>query len=411
MQGLNEDVVRELLDKTGSIIKNHETFVNETGANYNIFEIADIDDKETTVCRILADLLSPAGRHGRKGAYLELFLHDCLKINLDTDEINKAQVYREYSTDKGRKIDIVIEVGGRFIPIEVKIYAREGDVQCYDYFQFAKSRDAKAKVVYLTLNGHFPSEYSAKELSENDILPISFAVDVLNWLEKCIALPETENKAPVREILIQFSQTIKKHTNQLEDKPKMEMLELLSESQQNMRNAKAVHGVFEACRAKIIKDFFNAIEEGIKNDIGLERESAVSHDYIANERFVNDFKYPGFNYIVGRFQDMDIIFRFEIDNNLFVGFGLAKNGERVNNSNIINSDEVLSLFEGVKKGQNSWWTAWDYIYFDNNKIDFKHYNDNYFKLFDSDKFIEIVESTIEQAKTTLGKLKSCHTLK
>jgi len=394
-----------LLSKAGSIIEKYETISCETGANFNIFEIADISAKETTVCRVLTELLSPTGHHGQKGAYLEVFLRNILKLEFDKETIENARVHREYPADK-RRIDIVIEIGNRFIPIEVKIYAGEGVDQCYDYLKFANKKDKDTKVVYLTLDGHAPSEYSAKNLSEDDVLPVSFATDILNWLEKCIALPDTIRKAPIREILIQFISTIKRLTNQMEDKPKMDMIQLLSKSSENMRNAEAIHNTFISCRAEIIKKLYTDIEKKLEKEMNLKVAKAISHDYAANEYLrTNEFKYPGLNYIVGCYQDMDIVFRFEIAHKLYIGFNLAKNNERINDSKIINSDGFIELFNGVEKGKDSWWVGWDYIRFDNDEINFKHFNDNYFKLFDSDTFDKIVQSSLEQAKATLSKLK------
>ncbi|TAH59676.1 MAG: hypothetical protein EWM50_07655 [Gottschalkiaceae bacterium] len=39
----------------------------------------------------------------------------------------------EYPIDEDRRIDIVIACASRFIPIEVKIHARDQYSQCYDY--------------------------------------------------------------------------------------------------------------------------------------------------------------------------------------------------------------------------------------------------------------------------------------
>jgi hypothetical protein len=54
-------------------------------------------------------------------------------------DIQSAQVHREYFADR-RLIDIVIEIGNRFIPIEVKIYAGDQWGQCYDYWRFAQKK-------------------------------------------------------------------------------------------------------------------------------------------------------------------------------------------------------------------------------------------------------------------------------
>jgi len=256
-----------LLRDAGNIIEKYEMLSRETGNTFNIFEIAGVSTKETMVCRVLAELLNPDGRHGQGYEYLNQFLSDCLGLHLSDQELRGAKVYREYPA-QGRRIDIVINVGSRFIPIEVKIYADDGDDQCYDYYQFAMSRDSKTKVVYLTPFGEKPPDKSARELSYDAVLPISFANDIKNWLEKCLALPETIRKTPVREILLQFLSTIRGFTNQLEDKPMNEMIKLLTSSEQNMRKAIAIADTLEACEKEVVHKFFSAFQE--KFDAALE---------------------------------------------------------------------------------------------------------------------------------------------
>ena len=312
-------------------------------------------------------------------------------------------------------IDIVIEIGGHFIPIEVKIYAKEQKNQCYDYHQFAQKKStAKTKLVYLTLSGTEPSPESTKTLVvSEDIHTISFSNDILSWLESCIALPETIKKTPIREILIQFASAIRKITNQLEDKPKMEMIELLSRSSENMLHARDIANSMEACRAEIIKKLFGAIEEDLKGNERLKlldedppRDLAPNFDY-RTEGCVEKFKYPGINYVVKSLAGgIDIILRIEISQCLFAGFGVAKNKNRVENNTIENSDSIRALFNNLgKEKPDSCWISWEYINLDDTDINFKDYNNNYFKLFDAKTFGEICNSAIAQVKEMLKRLK------
>ena len=103
--------------------------------------------------------------------------------------INKesAVVYREFSIDDNRRIDIVIRTKERLVPIEVKIYAGEQQNQCYDYYQKA----INSHLFYLTRFGDFPSDYSANTLTDKQVTAISFSDDILNWLEKCLEQKET----------------------------------------------------------------------------------------------------------------------------------------------------------------------------------------------------------------------------
>ena len=44
---------------------------------------------------------------------------------MDTKLVDQAIVTAEYAIDDERRIDIVIEIGSHFLPIEVKIYAAD----------------------------------------------------------------------------------------------------------------------------------------------------------------------------------------------------------------------------------------------------------------------------------------------
>ena len=121
--------------------------------DYNIFSVLQIQSKEVLICRMMADLLNPRGQHGAGEEYLKIFLRDCLGMEkMDTKLADQAIVTAEYAIDDERRIDIVIEIGSYFLPIEVKIYAADQKSQCFDYYQYAKRRDVQAKVYYLTLD-------------------------------------------------------------------------------------------------------------------------------------------------------------------------------------------------------------------------------------------------------------------
>jgi hypothetical protein len=402
--------IQKLLSEAGSIVQKHDLFVRETGGNFNIFEIADISTKEMVVCRVLAELLSPAGHHGQSGDYLEKFLHGCLDVKINRTDINKASVYCEYAAN-GRRIDIVIEVGNRFIPIEVKIYAGEGDAQCHDYFYFARNvkQDKNAKVVYLTRFGDMPSEYSAKGLSENDIVNLSFSENILKWLRECLTLPDTITKAPIREIILQFISAIKHFTNQQEDKPMDEIRKLLFSSPENLHNAMNIIGALDSCkaeRADMIMKFFAAIDEKFAN-VRVTRAPSAGKDYTTNYAPVKSGKHPGINYTVKTVvNEIDLLFRIEIGyyGDFFAGFILAKNNELISDKTLINSNAVKEMFLSFDESEDGWWINWDYLKFNDDTINFKEFNENYFKLFDPASFDNIVDGVVEQANKLLDVL-------
>ena len=105
---------------------------------YNIFQVLGVAEKEVIMCRMLTDLLDPKGAHGQGNAFLKGFLERVLRLEYTDEQLASASVHREYPIPESeRRIDIVIEMKSRFIPIEVKIHAKDQKSQCYDYWTFA----------------------------------------------------------------------------------------------------------------------------------------------------------------------------------------------------------------------------------------------------------------------------------
>lgn len=412
MSEFNYEEIGRLLGSTGSIIEKYKIISHETGGDFNIFEIADISTKEVVVCRVLAELLSPVGRHGQYGAYLDLFIQECLigrlKRSFSRDEIDKATVSRESSTDENRRIDITIEVGDCFIPIEAKINAIDSASQCNDYFDYARQRYGnEAKIVFLTKDGRIPSEESAGGVKEDDIILLSFSRHILNWLEKCLMLPETIRKAPIREIIIQFISAIKRFTNQLEDKPMKEIKDLLSESERNMQNAYAIVDTLAACEKEMRKKFFDAFCEKF-NQIEHPVEITQHKNYDEHED-----KWPGVSYIVNHAVDDGLFLRFYLEadsyhSTLYAGFGFIKDG--IPDYDNLDKMRILTkYFTGIEESDSKKWAIFqEDIFFENEGIYLlrtRSGDNNYFKLFDPDKFVEVIDKTVQQVNTMFSRIK------
>jgi len=143
-----------LIEHCSDTIKKFEEFYSQSGQKYNIFKIADINTDEVKTCKVLTDLLNVNGKHCKGDLFLRQFIEI---VNKETQspfvvDTKKARVKNEYSTDIGRRIDIVIEDGNIFIPIEVKIFAGDQDKQVSHYAEFSrlKNKNKNVPVIYLT---------------------------------------------------------------------------------------------------------------------------------------------------------------------------------------------------------------------------------------------------------------------
>lgn len=414
MTEFNKAEIQRLLDGAGSIIEKYEAIYRETGKNFNIFDIARIEDKEVIICRVLAELLNPKGRHGQRSEYLKIFLRDCLDFGVmfSDNEIEKMKVTTEHYTDEGRPIDLVIEYDGVFIPIEVKIFASDQPQQCYDYCMFARKSDKKAKIVYLTRFGDAPSEYSVmsadgkKKLNNDDMILLAFKEHILPWLEKCLALPDTIRKTPIREILIQFIMAIEKITDKSEDKPMNEIKEVLFKSEHNMRNAYAITDTLTACEDDMRKKFFNAFCEKFNKSEHLV-EISQHREYDEHES-----RWPGVYYIIRPgVESINLTFYLQAESPhtpLYAGFQFMKDGETVNDD-IDMMRHLTKYFTGIKASDSKKWAIFqEYLSFENEGIylmNIRKSDNNYFKLFDPGKFHQIIDETVKQVNTMLSKLK------
>ncbi|GMO43671.1 MAG: hypothetical protein Pg6C_05470 [Treponemataceae bacterium] len=211
----NDNVV-VLLEKCAGIMKEYDELYRKTGEKYNIFQIAHISEKEVIMCRVIADLLNPKGKHYKGDLYLKLFW-DIVSPKIKNPpalDTSKANVKTEYGTDEQRRIDIAIEEGTVFIPIEVKIRAGEQPEQINDYAEYAAKRNwgRNIPVLYLTLEGG--KSWTA---GGHEYVRISFRNDILTWLSRCLEQSETKDTPPVCEVIKQLMSAIKSILGYSED--------------------------------------------------------------------------------------------------------------------------------------------------------------------------------------------------
>jgi hypothetical protein len=118
--------------------------------------------RETTLSRILADLLDPRGRHAQDDRFLRAFLDRLGLTDLAIDW--RTTVTREVQTKGGRAIDIVIEGEGWIVGIENKPFAPDSVNQVFDYLKHLRARKKlRHCLVYLSKLGSRPHVRSIEE--------------------------------------------------------------------------------------------------------------------------------------------------------------------------------------------------------------------------------------------------------
>jgi hypothetical protein len=254
-----------LLQHSTKIIKDYDALYREKGLKYNIFKIARITEKEVIMCRVIADLLNPKGSHYKGDIYLKLFwniVSSKMENRLILNAAN-AKVITEYSTDANRRIDIVIDDGNIFIPIEAKIFAGEQEDQVKDYAKYsrAKNKGKNIPVLFLTLYGR-----ESETAEENEYLSISFHEDIISWLEQCLKLSETEKTPPIREVIKQLLDAINLLLGTTEDKEMNKIIvNLIMQSEATMRAAMEIGNVLNVIDDAKWELFKGIIFKNVKN--------------------------------------------------------------------------------------------------------------------------------------------------
>lgn len=416
MRVVCEKSIKTIVQNVNKIINENLTKMRENGECFNILEISGINKLEVKMCRILAELLNPAGCHYQNILFLKEFVKRVLKIEIDDDELIQSQVITEYITDKNRRIDIVIITPQRFIPIEVKLYADDQKNQCFDYFNFSKNKSViTSKVYYLTIDGHLPYENEGltpvlvdnEVVGYDEIIPLSFLKDVCKWLseiaQKCL------NKPMLYTSIIQFKEALEKLGGNMNNKINNEIADLISESRDSFKSALFISESVNIAKENLLLKIFAMLEMEM-NLLGCSFEQLHNkydykfNDYYSIHNYYQKKTFPALVYEYKKIDDnKDIWFIIELGawGGLYCGFVLSENGE--NPQELILSDEELKKhFENLPDlNKEDWWFYWRYLpfhdgeYMPESNPDFKSLNEAYLSLFDTDNLKKFIDKVIK----------------
>ena len=179
----------------------------ENGTNdFNVFSVLGLEKKEVILhSKLLAELLNPNGSHGMGSYFLSSFLeklNEELEIKFSLDELDKTTIEIEKDTNGKGRIDIFIETPNDVIIIENKIYAGDQEKQLKRYNEFlSENFGEKTKhILYLTLYGTEPSEYSTEKIKDNSEKfwkCISYSETIKEWLIQCLKNNNISDKVKI----------------------------------------------------------------------------------------------------------------------------------------------------------------------------------------------------------------------
>ena len=216
------NAIKEIVDREKTLQEAKRT----RGENFNIFNVLGVSTSEVRLhSAFIAELLNPDGNHGLGEKFLKIFIDEVINKNVgdntnrrfifDVKSIKDVIVEKDIGPVKGEhggRLDISVENNnGSYIIIENKIYAGDQENQMKRYWNYAQkmceSDTNKYRLIYLTLDGHEPSEGSLCGLKADDYICLSYKYDIISWLNRCVEL--SVRHPLIRETIIQYIETLK----------------------------------------------------------------------------------------------------------------------------------------------------------------------------------------------------------
>lgn len=340
--------IKLLLDQVDLINNTYEKLAKATGENFNIFKILNLHTKEVRLhSALIAELLNPHGSHGLGNLLLNDFINllHIKNFNFNTDEPVRVDIEKwlGYKTDtSGGYIDILLtDKFNNKIIIENKINAGDQKNQLLRYHDF----DKRAIIVYLTLEGKKPTEFSTgNTLGILDNLNcISYSKDIIQWLE--IGKQYAVNYPTIRETITQYILNLKHLTNQTMHKDQInDVVGLIIKSKEFIRSSELIVENWHTIQQEIV----NGLKPYIKNIANKYNLECQIDDNLYNEE-------KGFWFYKENWKCCIYFYRPSKDHNN-VEYGVAHRD--INNSysdDISNKLRIyLSDFKDNKYTDNDW---------------------------------------------------------
>lgn len=325
--------IKKLISEISKITSKYQHLAEVSGNNFNVFNVINVTTAEVRLhSRFIAELLNPNGSHGQGATFLKLFANK-FEIALDTGvAIVEIEKYIGPLTDTtGGFIDIFISDNkDGVITIENKIYAPDQKNQLLRYYNHNKKN-----IFYLTLLGSEPYEKSYKYDNENKLDPekdfqlISYKYDIKQWLIAC--RKEAVGLPLLREGISHYINLIETLTGQSSnDIMNKEIVDYISENQDNLKQAVLIAENLTDIKIKTQWLFWENLKQKLReNNLDLIEKDNLTWDNIRSyyQDTRNKNKYYGYWVKVFEKDDISIHFGIEIEDEIYFGFTMERNGK------------------------------------------------------------------------------------
>ena len=340
----------------------------------------------------LYSILNPNGLHYQGDLFVRLFIEHVLS-DIKDDFGDNIKVEMEELTTDNRRIDFTIKSDKYLIGIEMKIYASDETNQIFDYYEELEkqSENETVKIYYLTLDGKDADKKSyTKENKIQDYKKISFKIDILNWLNKCIK--EIQNITNLNEALKQYIDVVKMLTDNNHKGKVMGLEEFLLEDENlKLMLSNEMKQALVKSKIQIQTKFWHQLKE-VLNNKGYEFEfvdyefKPINIDNLCKNYYEKSTKQKHYGLkcdlykieINNKKTDYTLSFFIEIENNITYGFTISENNIRKDISKSLDIEEVKQKIDDSCKWttfkkdiNNPWWIHWNYP---KNKLNFMEFS-------------------------------------
>ncbi|MFN8261316.1 MAG: PD-(D/E)XK nuclease family protein [Chitinophagales bacterium] len=367
---LNIQDIQRLLSQINSIKLKYDQIAELTGERFNVFSILNLQDSETRLhSKLINELLNPKGRHGQKDLFLK-HLVDVVnskitddKSDLDSGNISKQKIkafnttnataeiekhagFKNEDSTEGGRIDILIQDDNKYaIIIENKIWASDQEKQLLRYHNYGKGTFKKFHLLYLTINGDPPSEWST--VNSCDYLCLSYKEDIIKWLELC--RKECAQLPIIRETLTQYINQLKTYSHQsITHMETEEIIKEIAKSEKNIDTVVFLDSIFDKLKKYLVDELIKKIKAlSGQNDIDFYSDSNLNNK---ESRFY--FYKPNWDYCVE--------YQFSVNNFEYLHLGIKPiNKTSSCDKNIdINSRIEEIIRNEIKSSTNDYWNIY-----------------------------------------------------
>ena len=344
-----------LLERAGRLYERHEAGRQEP---FNVFSVLRSTSDEVNLhSRFLHALLDYRKSPDAERRNLMDFLHSVAGKENFKEEGIKVERERD-------NIDILITNNAKqAVVIENKIWAGDQSRQLQRYFDALEKHFCDIQLLYLTLDGHAPSEDSVGNLKDNDYKTISYKDDLPTWLERCQKRAYAE--PALRESVAQYLRLIQKLTGTDFSGAYMNKLKKLCLQDNNLLLVHDLKGAMTEAHISLLQKLWCEIESSLEEIQDLpskdEGESDISEERI--RRFVKDsrnYQYHGLNYTLSSTASLGVI----VENTIYLCVGCNKEECEKDYNEL---KEVCKNINGSKPTQ--WCPWWRY---DDSGLDLKY---------------------------------------